>query len=104
MAANPNATLPDFVRDLAYTVVAGGVYFENAFTGRSVKALNGVELRLSGFGTGTIKVNNARVVRSDVFTSNGVLHILDRYVASTLQTYLPSRCTVFVYCKLTRMD
>ena len=82
MASQPDATVDQFVDALAYFVVTPGVYFEKDFTGKSVKALNGAKLRLSGFGTGRAKVNNAVVVRSDIFATNGVLHILDRYVAS----------------------
>lgn len=81
IAANPAPTLQEFIDDLSYFVVSPGVYFENTFTGQSVEAVNGVNLMLSGFGTGTIKVNDAVVVRSDIFATNGVLHILDRYVA-----------------------
>ena len=73
-------TLETLVDSLAYYVVTPGVYFEDAFTGKSVTALNGAKLTLSGFGTGTTKVNDAVVVRSDIFATNGVLHVLDRYV------------------------
>lgn len=75
-----NVTVGTFVDALAYYVVTSGVYFENEFTGKSVKALNGADLTLSGFGTGRTKVNDAVVVRSDIFATNGVLHIIDRYV------------------------
>ena len=82
-ASQPDATLEQFIDALANYVVTPGVYFEKDFTGQSVKALNGANLKLSGFGTGKVKVNDAVVVRSDVFATNGVLHILDRYLASS---------------------
>ena len=82
MAANRSAnTLSGFIDDLAYYVVNPGVYFENAFTGQVVQSLNGVNLKLAGFGTGETMVNDAIVVRSDIFTANGVLHVLDRYAS-----------------------
>lgn len=84
LASQPDATLEEFIDTLAYYVVTPGVYFEKDFTGKSVKTLNGARLKLSGFGTGKVKANNAVVVRSDIFATNGVLHILDRYVARTL--------------------
>lgn len=76
----PDATLEKFIDALGYFVVTPGVYFEDAFTGKSVQAFNGAGLKLAGFGTGTTMVNDAVVVRSDIFATNGVLHILDRYV------------------------
>ena len=84
----PEVTLESLVKTLAYYVVTPGVYFEDDFTGKTVKALNGAKLRLSGFGTGTTKVNDAIVVRSDFFATNGVLHVLDRYVVSAIRCLL----------------
>ena len=79
---SPNVTVDEFINVLANYVITPGVYFEKDFTGQSVKALNGAKLRLSGFGTGKPKVNGANVIRSDIFATNGVLHVLDRYVGS----------------------
>ena len=88
MAGQPDPTLDTLVNTLAYYVVTPGVYFEGDFTGKTVKALNGAKLRLSGFGTGTTKVNDAVVVRSDYLATNGVLHILDRYVVNARRCLL----------------
>ena len=88
MAGQPGVTLDSLVNTLAYYVVTPGVYFEDDFTGKTVKALNGAKLRLSGFGTGTTKVNDAVVVRSDLFATNGVLHVLDRYVVTAIRYML----------------
>ncbi|KAG7005398.1 hypothetical protein G7Y79_00020g049260 [Physcia stellaris] len=78
----PNVTVDEFVNILSNYVIAPGVYLEKDFTGQRVKALNGAPLTLSGFGTGKAKVNDAVVIRSDIFATNGVLHVLDRYVVS----------------------
>ena len=88
MAGQPDVTLDSLVNTLAYYVVTPGVYFEDDFTGKTVKALNGAKLTLSGFGTGTTKVNDAVVVQSDIFATNGVLHVLDRYVVSAIRCLL----------------
>ena len=88
MAGQPDVTLDSLVNTLAYYVVTPGVYFEDDFTGKTVKALNGADLTLSGFGTGTTKVNDAVVVQSDIFATNGVLHVLDRYVVSAIRCLL----------------
>ena len=87
LASQPDATFEEFIDTLAYYVVTPGVYFEKDFTGKSVKTLNGAELKLSGFGTGRVRANNTVVVRSDIFSTNGVLHILDRYIASHYSVY-----------------
>ena len=63
---------------IANYVVSPGVYFEDAFDGRTVRALNGFELTLAGFGTGKLTVNDAVVAQSDIFLKNGVLHLVDR--------------------------
>ena len=88
MAGQPDVTLDSLVNSLAYYVVTPGVYFEGDFTGKTVKALNGAKLRLSGFGKGKTKVNDAFVVRSDIFATNGVVHVLDRYVESATRFLL----------------
>ena len=79
-ATQPAAMLEEYIDALGYFIVTPGVYFDDAFTGKTVKALNGANLTLSGFGTGMTKVNDAVVVKSDIFGINGVLHVLDRYV------------------------
>ncbi|KAI4240942.1 MAG: hypothetical protein L6R40_004822 [Gallowayella cf. fulva] len=78
MAANPNGTVAQFLDTLSGYTVTPAVFFENTFTSQTVQALSGAPLKYSGFGTGTMMVNDAVVVRSDIFTTNGVLHILDR--------------------------
>ena len=82
--AQPNATLETYIDALGYFVVTPGVYFEADFTGKTVKSLNGANLTLSGFGTGTTMVNDAIVVRSDIFATNGVLHVLNKYVVDAV--------------------
>ena len=63
---------------LEYDVVVGEVVFEGDFDGKEVKTLNGETVKLSGADTRKYAVNDAKVVRGDLFVSNGVFHILDR--------------------------
>jgi uncharacterized surface protein with fasciclin (FAS1) repeats len=82
----PKATLEKVGSDkqlltsiLTYHVVKGAVRAGEVvkLDGRSVKTLNGktVQIRASG---GKVSVNRARVTKTDVTASNGVIHVIDR--------------------------
>ncbi len=43
------------------------------------KTVNGQELTIKVEG-GTVRVNNAKVVKPDVLASNGVIHVIDAVV------------------------
>ena len=73
-------SLKSVLEYLEYYVVVGEVIFEKDFDGKEVKTLNGETIKLSGADTGKYTVNNAKVVRGDLFVSNGVFYILDRSV------------------------
>ena len=70
--------LKSLLNYLEYYVIAPGVYVESNFTGIDVETKSGESVRLSGIGRGQPRVNDAKVVRGDIFLTNGVLHILDR--------------------------
>lgn len=62
---------------LLYHVVAGKVPASKVLklNGRSVKTLQGSEVKVST--KHGVKVNDARVITTDVNTSNGVIHVID---------------------------
>jgi uncharacterized surface protein with fasciclin (FAS1) repeats len=83
-SALPKATLADLQKPenrdklrqiLTYHVVAGKVTANQIKPG-SVNTVAGPAVTLST--TGGVKVNNARVVKADVMTSNGVIHVIDQ--------------------------
>ena len=82
----PKATLKKVRSDkklltsiLTYHVVKGAVPASKVvkLNGKSVKTLNGktVKIRVSG---GKVYVNKARVTKTDVKASNGVIHVINR--------------------------
>ncbi len=63
------------VNILKYHVVSKRVYSEEALKAGSAKTLEGNTVTISANGGG--KVNNAKLVATDVDASNGVIHIID---------------------------
>lgn len=70
-------SLKSVLQSLKYYVITPGVYYGNGFTGQSVKTLSGDNVTLAGFGKGDLTVNGVKVVLSDTFTVNGVIHVLE---------------------------
>ena len=70
-----NATLVDI---LTYHVVAGSVMSTDLADAATTDALNGDKLSFTVTNT-EVKVNDAVVTTADVVSSNGVIHVIDRY-------------------------
>ena len=73
LAKNPAA----LKRVLLYHVVAGKVPAAKVVTLRSTKTLAGPTVRISVTGK-TVRINTARVAKTDVMASNGIVHVIDR--------------------------
>ncbi len=63
---------------LTYHVVAGKVMAADVKT-MGVKTVNGKELATK-VTDGSVTVNNAKVIKTDVAASNGVIHVIDTVV------------------------
>jgi uncharacterized surface protein with fasciclin (FAS1) repeats len=63
---------------LTYHVVAGKVKAADVKPGK-VKTVNGQEITVSVDG-GTVKVDDAKVVKTDIIGKNGVIHVIDSVV------------------------
>ena len=63
---------------LTYHVVAGKVMAADVKT-MKVKTVNGQELDIK-VASGAVTVDNAKVVKTDVVASNGVIHVIDTVV------------------------
>jgi uncharacterized surface protein with fasciclin (FAS1) repeats len=63
---------------LTYHVVPGKVMAKDVKPG-NVKTVQGGDLAISASG-GTVMVNNAKVVKTDIVASNGVIHVIDTVV------------------------
>ena len=76
-----NALLADkaaLTKVLTYHVVAGNVPAAQVRSG-AVKTVQGQSLDVKASSSGVV-VNDARVVKADVFASNGVIHVIDKVV------------------------
>ncbi len=61
---------------LTYHVVSGRVYAKDAVAAEAAATLQGGKVRIA-IKNGQLMVNNAKVVMSDIETSNGVIHVID---------------------------
>ena len=63
---------------LTYHVVSGKVMSKDVKSG-AVKMVNGQNAKLKANKKG-VKINNAKVIKADVLTSNGVIHVIDTVI------------------------
>ena len=61
---------------LTYHVVAGQVMAKEAMKLHEAKTVNGEELMIKT-SMGSVMINDAKVVKSDIVCSNGVIHVID---------------------------
>jgi uncharacterized surface protein with fasciclin (FAS1) repeats len=61
---------------LTYHVVPGKVMAADVVDLDSAKTVNGAKLNIS-VEDGTVMINDAKVVKTDIKTSNGVIHVID---------------------------
>ena len=87
-AALPSGTLETLLkpenkaklrRILTYHVVPGKVMAADVVKMKSAKAVSGDTLTVAA-AAGTVRIDNARVVKTDIAASNGVIHVIDAVV------------------------
>jgi len=61
---------------LKYHVVSGRVFADEAIEARRAKTLEGGEVR-ARIVDGRVRINQARVLNSDIEASNGIVHVID---------------------------
>jgi uncharacterized surface protein with fasciclin (FAS1) repeats len=64
---------------LTYHVVPGKVTSDQVVKIKEAKSVNGKNIPIAVDG-GTVKVDNAKVVKADIMTSNGVIHVIDTVI------------------------
>ena len=64
---------------LTYHVVAGGVMANEVVKLDSAKTVEGRQVAIKVAGGG-VMVNNARVIKTDIAASNGVIHVIDAVI------------------------
>jgi uncharacterized surface protein with fasciclin (FAS1) repeats len=87
-ATLPPGTLDDLLKPenktklqgiLTYHVVPGKVMAAEVVTLKTAKTVQGQELTIKVEGE-TVLVNNAKVIKTDIVCSNGVIHVIDTVV------------------------
>ena len=66
-------------RILTYHVVPGRVSSTDVVKLRTAKAVSGDSIDIAADG-GTVRVENARIVKTDIAASNGVIHVIDTVI------------------------
>jgi uncharacterized surface protein with fasciclin (FAS1) repeats len=66
-------------RILTYHVVSGKVMAADVVKMSSAKAVSGDTITVAAKG-GTVTVDNARVVKTDIVASNGIIHVIDTVI------------------------
>jgi len=64
---------------LTYHVVSGKVMAKDVVTMSSAKTVNGQSFRISK-KYGNVMIDNATVTKTDIMTSNGVIHVVDTVI------------------------
>ena len=82
----PEGTIPALLEDkekltsiLTYHVVAGKVMAADVVNMTSAKTVNGQSLAIM-VKDGTVMVDGAKVIKTDIVCSNGVIHVIDAVV------------------------
>ncbi|MDR7419636.1 MAG: fasciclin domain-containing protein [Armatimonadota bacterium] len=82
----PAGTLDSLLKDkqkltaiLTYHVVAGKVTAADVTKLKSAKTVNGQSITIS-VKDGAVMVDNAKVVKTDIMASNGVIHVIDTVI------------------------
>ena len=65
-----------FSNILNYHIVKGAVFSSDLKDGQVLKTVEGKDLAIS-VKNGKIKINNANVTITDIYTSNAVIHLID---------------------------
>ncbi len=90
----PASTLEDLLkpenkmklkRILTYHVVPGRVSAAEVVKMNSAKTVSGDTIAIKASG-GTVTVDNARVVKTDIAASNGIIHVIDTVILPTDKT------------------
>jgi len=63
---------------LTYHVVPGKLMADDVVKQKRVKTLEGKKVKIDG--SSGVKVDNARVIKADIETSNGVIHVIDTVI------------------------
>ena len=82
----PKGTVEALLKDkkqltavLTYHVIAGKVMATDAAKLTTAKTVNGQNIKISA-KDGVVMINDAKVVKADIETANGVIHVIDKVI------------------------
>lgn len=86
-AALPAGTVEALLQDtdaltaiLTYHVVVGEVKAEQVVTLSNAKTLNGQSVTITVTSDGNVMIDNAKVITTDIETTNGIIHVIDAVI------------------------
>jgi len=86
-ASLPEGTVEALLQDiealtsiLTYHVTVGALDANAVVQETKIPTLNGAELTVTVTGDGTVKIDDATVITTDIQTSNGIIHVIDAVV------------------------
>ena len=71
--------IPKLTAVLTYHVVAGKVMASDVVKLSSAKTVNGKSVSIKVMG-GTVMIDNAKVIKTDIICKNGVIHVIDAVI------------------------
>ncbi len=84
----PEGTIPSLLKDkaalqnvLTYHVIPGRVLAQDIAQGQTAaKTANGEEFIITRKADGTVTVNGAKVIKTDIIAGNGIIHVVDSVI------------------------
>lgn len=70
----------DLTQILLYHVVPGHVLAADVTDGLEAKTLQGGTVKFAVHGDGSVMINDANIVATDIVASNGVIHVIDAVI------------------------
>jgi uncharacterized surface protein with fasciclin (FAS1) repeats len=86
----PKSTVDDLLKDipklkavLTYHVVSGKVMAADVAKMNRAKTVQGQEVKIdASYG---VRINDAKVIKADIVTDNGVIHVIDKVLMPTIE-------------------
>ena len=86
----PKSTVDDLLKDipklkavLTYHVVSGKVMSADVAKMNRAKTVQGQEVKIDV--SNGVRINDAKVIKADIVTDNGVIHVIDKVLMPTIE-------------------
>ena len=75
--------IPNLKAVLTYHVVAGKVMAADVSNMKTAKTVQGQEVKIDA--SKGVRINDANVIKADIMTDNGVIHVIDKVLMPTIE-------------------